>query len=184
MTRGMLRITEKHKLVITAAAAAAAVGIAGWGYGRAALRVTGGDAVRAALQEKIGRRTEERHRAKLSDAVMKRRAQDLARVTTFLIDRRSPVAFLEAVERAAARTGNTIAIDVDEGKSSESFLRFRFTAEGGERSIIRFVQALELLPYRLDIREMAFQNLITETAEGGERGGSARLVLALDVAAQ
>lgn len=184
MTKPLFRIRAGQKFAVTVVAAATAVLLAAWGFGNAAAGIAGGGAARAAVREKIAHRAEERRRAKLSEAVMAHRADDVARIAAFPISRASPVAFLEAVEGMAARTGATVAIDVDEGRTTETSLRFRFTVEGIEQNVLRFVQALELLPYRLDILEMGLQNTSPETPDGGRRAPRARLVLALDVVAR
>lgn len=184
MTKPIFRIRAGQKFTVTVVAAAAAVLLAAWGFGNAAARVAGGEAARTLVQEKIARLAEERHRAKMSVAVMARRADDLGRIAAFPVPRTSPVAFLEAVEGVAARTGNAIVVEIDEGRSTETSLHFRFTVEGTEQSVLRLVQALERLSHRLDIKEMSLQNMIADSPEGAGRSARTRLVLALDVAAR
>lgn len=183
-TNNFFRASAGQKLAAVAAAAAVVFLLVVWIFGAAMQQVTAGDAVRAAIREKIAHRAEERNRARVAEELMRERADDLARITGFFVDRHSPVGFLEAVEDVAGRTDNTIAIDVDEALSGEYTLHFRFAVAGGERDVLRFVQALELMPYRLRITEMALKNGSFESAPGSERAPLTRLTLAIDVSAR
>ena len=179
---GMARVSAQYKLAIVGAAASAVLLLAVLGFGYVVSEIRRGDAARRELQIKIAEVGEERRLARVSEGLLRKREEDSTRIRRFFADRKNPLAFIEAAEHAAARTGNTVALDIDEGGSREQALRFQLTVEGEERGLLRFIAALELLPYRIDMEEMVFQSQASEGSAGGRpQGPSARLVLALHV---
>lgn len=191
MTAGtMLRLTPQHKLAAIAAAALVMISFAAWGFGRAVAGVRQGEAARRIVQEKITDAAEQRRQARISGALLQQRNKDLARIARFFVNRKNPIAFIEAVERAGAETYSDTHLDIDEGRSSEWTLRFRFTVQGAKDDLLRFVRVLELLPYSIDMQEMVFQDIVPDGSGGSReqglaaRGGAARLLLSLDVGAR
>lgn len=175
-----LRVSTAQKLVLSAVASCAAVALAAWGFGIAVDHIRYGEVAHTDLRQKIEDLADERRRARVSEGLLRGRESDIARITAIFANRRSPVAFIEAIERAAAETGSTIVVDIDEGASTDVSLRFRLSLEGGEQGLLNFVRTLELMPAKVAIRDITYQ-------KGGVEGGRvsmARLLLSLDVAAR
>ncbi len=179
-----IRIGARQKLILAALAALCVLGSASWGFWRVTRAVRRSDFVLGEIQSKIDGLVDERRRAQVLEAVLEKRKRDLGRITEFFVDRERPIAFIEAVERAAAATGNTIAIDVDEGAGGGQVLLFRFTAEGTEANLLRYVRLLETLPYKLEIGEITYQKIPSDSSSGPGSKPPARLLLTLGVRAR
>lgn len=175
-----LRISPVQKLVLAAGASCAGVALAAWGFGIAVDCIRFGEVAQTDLRQKIEDLADERRRARISEGLLRERQDDIARITAIFADRQSPVAFIEAIERAASQTGSMVVVDIDEGTSTEISLRFRLSLEGREQGLLNFVRVLELMPAKVAIRDLTYQK---GAAEGG-RVSMARLLLSLDVAAR
>ena len=188
MTMEFLRISPSRKFAAVSAAAFIVVALAAGGFVQAVGTIRRDEYVRNATRQKINDLADERRRSRLSEGLLRERLEDIRRIGAFFVDRRSPIAFIEAVETAAARTENTIVLDVDESASGESALHFRLTVEGREDNLLRFARFLELLPYAIDIQDLIFQKTAADngsgTVSGVPREDTARLLLSLDVAAR
>ncbi|OGZ96772.1 MAG: hypothetical protein A3J10_02425 [Candidatus Sungbacteria bacterium RIFCSPLOWO2_02_FULL_54_10] len=190
MTFTTLRIPARYTFVAVSVVALAAVGIAAWGFAQAIAIVWQGHAAQAEIRQNIGVRAEERQSARASEVLLRNRQEDIRRIGAFFVPRHGPIAFIEAVEYVASRTGNTISLDIDENVGGERALRFRLTVEGGANGLVDFMRAVELLPYKIDIQDMVFQD--TSPAGGAlpgktpsvRREAPARLLLSLDVSAR
>ncbi|MDZ4284390.1 MAG: hypothetical protein U1A28_01020, partial [Patescibacteria group bacterium] len=156
MTMPTLHIPPNQKFAVAVAAAFVVVGIAAWGFGQAVAIVRQGHSAQSEIRQKSDMLAEERRSARASEVLLREREKDISRISTFFVSRRSPIAFIEAVEYAAGKTGNTIVLDIDESAGGESALRFRLMAEGKESGLLVFLRALELLPYKIDIQDMLF----------------------------
>lgn len=180
----MSGITAIHKLWATAAIAALVLIAGGWGFGRMSHRVIQSDLALAEIQSRIGASAEERRGVRSLEEILKKRQPDLDRISAFFVPRERPIAFIEQVERLAASTGNSIAIDVDDGRSNEEALVLRFTVEGGEKNMLRYVRLLEAMPYKIEMEEMIFQKVALETRSDTKPIPPARLIIALRVRAR
>jgi len=94
------------------------------------------------------------------------RAADLERIKGFFVSRSEPVAFVETLEAVAKNTGNRITLTVDEGANPGANLVFRATLDGTQGSVIRFVRALEYLPYLVHVQEISFQHVAADKSAG------------------
>ncbi|MDP3710369.1 MAG: hypothetical protein Q8R29_01450 [bacterium] len=102
----------------------------------------------------------ERKAIRLAEATMGERSDDLARINKVLINKEKPVDFVEDLEGLAKASGNLFVIDLDENKSGESKdLFFRLAVDGTEKSVMRYLKALELMPYKISIKELALQQI-------------------------
>ena len=180
MTMIAFRIPPSQKFAVAAAASFVVVALSSWGFVRAVVGVQQGHGVQADIRQKIGTLAEERGRARASEALLTEREDDIRRISAFFLDRRNPIAFIEAVEHVAEKTGTTITLEIDEQAGGDHALRFRLALEGRENALYGFVRVLELLPYKIDIQDMLFQNVSSESTP--PRGRSlARLLLSVDV---
>lgn len=184
MTIAIMRISPSQKFAVASVAAFTVVVLAAWGFGRAVAVVRHGRIMQADIRQKIDVLADERQRARSSQTLLNDREGDLRRINAFFVDRESPIAFIEAVENAARKTGNTVVLDIDEQAGGDTVLRFRLTLEGKESGLGDFVTVLELLPYRIDVQDMVFQSMMTETGSVASDKAPARLLLSLDVSAR
>lgn len=132
------------------------------------------------IQSKIDGLARERVDAKLIERLFGERKDDYMRIKEFYADSEQPVAFLKNLEAFARATGNTLAIDVNEGGSDARHLSFRLALEGKEKDLLAYVRLLERAPYLVEIMEVLYQNLALEESR---RAGSppARLNITLQV---
>ena len=183
MTIATFRIPPSQKFAVAAAASFAVVALSSWGFFRAVAGVQQGHGVQADIRQKIDTLAEDRQRARASETLLTERESDISRISAFFLDRSNPIAFIEAVERAAEKTGATITLDIDEQAGGDNALRFRLALEGGENVLYDFVRVLELLPYKIEIQDMLFQNVSSESTPSQGRS-LARLLLSVDVTAR
>lgn len=147
----------------------ASVGVFAWLAQSVAREVGRREAIVARIAELAGERAGVRAVSLLSEE----RAADLERIRKFYVSRSEPVAFVEALEAAAKNTGNRITLAVDDGAHAGANLVFRATLDGTQGSVIRFVRALEHLPYLVHAQEISFQHVV-----GDKSGGSgARMIV-------
>lgn len=185
MALSALHISSRQKLSAVSAAAGIALALAGWGFWRGVWEIRQGELRQAYILQRIADLSDERRRARVSEGLLRERQDDLRRISAFFAPRKSPIAFIEAAESAAARTGTVIVLDADEKASSDTALRFRVTIQGTADHLLDFVRVLELLPYPIDIRDMVFQNIPADSVlSAADKTPSARLLLSLDVGAR
>lgn len=178
-----LRVASMQKVVAAGAAMALVLGLGGWGFWRLTLRIWQSDFVVRELQSKIETLREDRERAGDLAMILERHKSDLERINGFFVKRERPVGFIEALERIAVASGNTIVIDVDEGRNDERHLGFRLTVEGEEKNLFRYARLLETLPYKLEMGEIMFQRRASDSSSP-RTGGTNRLILSLRVRAR
>lgn len=132
------------------------------------------------IQSQLDALTRERADAKVVERLLGERKKDRIRIKEFYADAKQPVAFFEDIEALARASGNTLAIDLDEGRSDARHLGLRLTLEGEEKSLLAYVRLLERVPYHVEITEVLYQNLASEASH---RAGSpsARFNIALQV---
>lgn len=187
MTLSALHISSRQKLAAVSGAACVALALAAGVFWLAVDEIRQGERRQAYIQQRVEDLADERRRTRVSEGLLRDRQEDIRRISAFFAPRKSPIAFIEAAEGAAARTGNTIVLDADETASTETALRFRVTVQGGADHLLDFVRVLELLPYPIDIRDMVFQNA-SQNASGAVPATDAipvaRLLLSLDVGAR
>lgn len=185
MTMPVLHISSRQKLAAMSGAAVIALAFAAWVSWRAVDEISQSERRQDVIRQKIEDLAAERRRARASEELLRKRHADIRRISGFFADRKSPIAFIEAAEAAAARTGTIIVLDADEAASSDTALRFRVTVQGGADRLLDFVRALELLPYPIDIRDIVFQNASTGgAAPAADDTRFARLLLSVDVGAR
>lgn len=179
-----IRANARQKLIAASAAACLILAGAGWGFWRVTRAVWRSDFVLGETQSKIDGLADERRQARALEMILESRKEDLTRIAEFFADRERPIAFIESVERAAAASGNKIAIDAEEGAGDPEALRFRITAEGTEAGLLRYVRLLEALSYKLEMEEITYQKTQSDPFAVGGPKPSARLLVALRVRAR
>lgn len=106
-----------------------------------------------------------REAARIASAIIRNRQNDIQRVNNFFVDKNKPINFVEDLESSAKRLGNDFIIDLDEGRSKGGLVYFRLTVSGTEKSTRQYLKLLELMPYKISIEEMEYQDL----GKGGVR---------------
>ena len=107
----------------------------------------------------------ERKAIRLAEATIKEHQEDLARINKIFINKEKPVEFVEDLESLAKISGNLFVIDLDETKSAEGKdLFFRLAVDGNQASVTRYLKALELMPYKMSVKEAAFQRIDSDKA--------------------
>ncbi len=92
-------------------------------------------------------------------ALLQERRRDIGRITAFLIDRESPVSFIETIEGLARTTGNRLELTLNENSRREQELAFIAMVEGTESSVMRYLRLLELLPYAITYDTMRLERV-------------------------
>lgn len=185
MTLPALHISSRQKLAAVSGAACIALALAAGIFWRAADEIYQGERRQQGIRQRIEDLGAQRRRARISEGLLRERQADIRRIRAFFADRKSPIAFIEAAEGAAARTDTTTVLDADEKASSDTVLRFQMTIQGDTDHLLDFVRMLELLPYPIDIRDMVFQNASGAGAvSAADAIPVARLLLSLDVGAR
>lgn len=159
-----INLSSRQKLFLTAAIFLAGAVFWVWLWIGFLYRVKNAGATLQDLKGQIPALEEKRKLAGEMQALFKNRTGDLEKIRSFLISKDRPVVFIESLEELARKTRNRIAINFDEGKSKDQNLFFRLTLEGGEENVLKYLQLLELMPYKLKVEEVSIQKL---TSAGG-----------------
>lgn len=119
------------------------------------------EASRAALEEsqnRVALLEDQRFQARILMELLKKRAHDLERVRTlFIVDHERPIAFIEAMEALAERTGASIKLTIDSNNRDAKILGLHAVITGSEANVQTMLRAVELVPYQISIDELAFQ---------------------------
>ena len=111
------------------------------------------------LEGKIVELEAKRKEAGDIQTLLQDRAEDLAKINSFSVNKERPVIFIEDLEDAARKTQNRVIIDFDEGRSRDKNIFFRLTIEGSKDSVLKYLKLLEFMPYQIKVEEMAWQKL-------------------------
>ncbi|MDZ4299800.1 MAG: hypothetical protein U1A26_02675 [Candidatus Sungbacteria bacterium] len=126
---------------------------------------------RAMLEESQSRAAilkDQRSQARILAGLLKKRADDLERVRALLILYRDrPVAFVEAIEALAQRTGTFVKLTIDSNNQEAMILAFHAVITGSEASVRTMLRAVELMPYHVSIDELRFQGNREAIGGGG-----------------
>jgi len=173
----MTQLSPKKKFVISALGTSLILGVGLWGFWRMSHRVARADIVLAEIQGKIDGLFEERRQSRTLEAILVKYRDDIRRIEEVFVDRARPVAFIEAIEELASKTGNAIAIEVNEPGSEKRALSFRITLEGERDNLLTYIRLLENLPYKIETTEMFFQKDVADFASVPKPRPPARLLL-------
>lgn len=142
-------------------------------------------AARSAIASRISILAHERAAAGAAKRGSEARAADIERIRGFFVRRDQPIAFVEQLEAMAKRTGNSVALDVDESSGAGGDLVFRITLRGTRATVVRFIRALEAAPHLTRVEEMHFQDTGgEEIARSAGPEADARLLLKVRVKTQ
>lgn len=176
-----MRITPLKKNVALAFAAVFLLSVSAGGFAFAARSVARGSAARSAIAARINDLARERAAASAGSSRSRERSADLERIKNFFVRRSQPVAFVEQVEATAKHTGNIATLDADDQSGAGDGLVFRITLEGTRKTVVRFVRALDSMPYLARVEEMNFQAVRAEEGESFAPEPGARLLLTVRV---
>lgn len=126
------------------------------------MRILDGIQARESIVPEIHRMSGERALERGVGSLIVSRQNDLYRIGAFFVDRARPLDFVKSLQRAARMTGNFAEFTVDERASSGGDLLFHASVEGTGRSVMRYMQALEVLPYIVSVEEMNFEKISAE----------------------
>lgn len=178
-----MRLTPSHQFIAVTALSLLIVSGAGFVFWRLSESVVRNDAAVSEIRSRIDGFVQERAAAKALGAILVKRQDDLVRIGRFFIDRRQPVAFLEALEALARATGNAVVIELDEGRSDRQYLGFRITVDDDWQGILHYVELFEKMPYVIEIQEITYQNLVADSSRKIS-GPSGRLIVSFRVGAR
>ena len=151
------RFSLQYKCMITAAGAVFLVGLCAALFGWLNMRVGGLQLRLTNIQERTEALSEERESAKRICNLFAERHEDVARINNFFVDEKSPITFIEALEELGRTTRNLVTIDLDQAFSKDGLLGFRLNVEGSEESLLRYLSAVELMPYEITVEEWSFR---------------------------
>ncbi len=154
-------------------------------------------ASRAALEESQNRVVileDQRSQARILAGLLKKRAHDLDRIrNVFIVDRKRPIAFIDAMEALAQGTGTSIKMTIDPNNKDPQVLGFQAVIAGSETGLRTMLRAVELAPYQISIDNLIFQDgreaaggighAVRTLSGNGGNGDSATLTLTLLVKA-
>lgn len=126
----------------------------------------------------IGASEKKRIQARSTGILLERRAEDIARIERVQVNRQEPVPFIELLEMIADRTGNKIALAIEESAADTNTIGFRATVSGTAASVRHFLRAVESAPHFIEIQEIIFERIGPE-----DLGPRATLTLAIRVGA-
>lgn len=154
-----MKFIHRQKFFLTIAVATAGMGFFGWMMGWLLIQINEVGVTLRGVAEKMAKLEVERKTARGAHVFLKERAEDLAKINNFFVDRERPVEFIENLEEIAKKTKNQIVIDFDEGRSKERNLFFRLVVDGSEASIRKYLKLLELMPYKIKVGDLTFQKI-------------------------
>lgn len=161
-----MQLTPAKKNVAVIAACILAFGVSVGVFILLVRSVTGEAERREAIIARIEELAGERAGVRAVSLLSGKRAADLERIKKFFVSRSEPVAFVETLETVAKDTGNRITFAVDEGAHAGANLVLRATLAGTQGSMMRFVRALEHVPYLVHVQEISFQRVAADKSGG------------------
>ena len=177
------RFTAGKKIIFACVISGAAVAVAGWAFFWLAGSIAGGGAVRDAIIVRTRAVAAQRESARVGSQVLESRAADIARIKSFFINRRDPVAFVDDLERTVRATGSTVALAVDESAGTGADLVFHATVQGTQENILRSVRAMDFLPYFARIEEVGFARAPANNFGAPGAGNMIQAILTIRVSA-
>lgn len=163
------------------AASAILAGVSIWTYVYMASSIARAKTALVEVKQEIISAEAERKEARSLKKTLEERDADIARINKFIINRQSPIEFIEELENLARRTQNSIILDVQNEKNGPD-LSFRLTLEGSQDSVTKYLRALELLPYEIQVEDIAYQRVSSDPRVAGSSAFS-RLILSIKVKA-
>ena len=129
-------------------------------------------------ETRIAEAKELREAAKSHSIVLRERQYDIARVESFFINPRKPIAFIERLEGLAHLTRNQFDFTIENtDEDQKSTLVFHLRIDGTQQSVRMMLRAIELLPYPVHVQEI----IIQQTGQTISSGSSTLLTLILGV---
>ena len=126
------------------------------------------------LFSKIEALREQRMQAQRVKNLLGERKGDIERIKNFFVNRELPIRFIELLENAARRTGNTIVLNAENNPSRAHIVTFRISIKGTRQSVTTFFDVMDALPHEININSLRYTAPQTR--------GSAEAEIAFDVA--
>ena len=111
------------------------------------------------LEMKIKSLETERKEARTAAALMEERKEDINSINNFFVDRGNLLPFIEELERLAKDSHNIIALDLNEQGNTSDILTFRLTIEGTQKTALKYLELLEMMPYEIIIEDLTSQKI-------------------------
>ena len=160
-----MRDIFSHKIFITSLISAVLLVSLIWSFLRLNSEADGLRAKLNDIQTKILFTEQERKAIRLAQITKDEYESDLKRISRIFVNKDQPIELVEDLESLAKASGNLFVIDLDENKSAEGKnLFFRIAVDGTQASVMRYLRALELMPYKISVSEMVFQKVDSEKA--------------------
>ncbi len=183
-----MKFSSRQKLFLTIAVSLTVLSFLSWVLAKLLNQAKTASTVLRGSAEKIFELEAKRKLADEMRILIKDRAEDLAKINKFFVDRERPVEFIENLEEVGKKTKNRVFIDFDEARSKGKNLYFKLTIEGSENSTRQYLKLLELMPYKVRVEDLNFQKMtISETPtfvrqpKGSEISLSHRLIVLIGV---
>ena len=154
-----MRFNPFQKLILTFFLTALVVLLTGTGYFWLVSQIKNLEGSIRSIKSELILLEKERTAVRKINFWLEEKNSDVARIKKFFVERDEIVEFIETLEGLAKNSGNKIALDYDEFKSQGEYLFFRLTADGTEKSVRRYLEAMEFLPYEIRTADIAFQKL-------------------------
>lgn len=143
-----------------------------WIFWSVASGVSGGVENLKSIEARAISLERDRKKARAFEALSEERRSDFQRLRLLSPHKERPVELIEQLEELAKNTKNSIAIDVDEGRSkTNGGLFFRLTAEGSLASTRDYLRALELMPYVVGVEDLVLQEISAGVLPGSSPAG-------------
>ncbi len=147
--------------------ALALVGIAASGWWWLSSQIARFEETLAAINEQLASLEATRISARSGAVMLETRRADLEKLRMFFADKDRPIAFIEAIEELARRTGTTATLTIAEGVNTSDAVPFKMIIEGREDRALAMLKLVELMPYQIAITDLSFQR----STRNDERAG-------------
>ena len=110
-------------------------------------------------------RARERMQARNSVVILRNHTKDIIRMQQFFVDP-EPIAFIKKLKETGTALQVQTTLGVGQAVTSDSKqIVFQISAEGTEKNVLQYLQALEYLPYITEMRDFTFSRLPTEAGQ-------------------
>ena len=107
-------------------------------------------------------REQERMQARNSVVVLHNRTKDIARMQQFFVDP-EPIAFIKKLKETGTALQVKTTLGLGQAATPDTRqIVFQISADGTEKNVLEYLQALEYLPYITEFRDFTFSRLPTE----------------------
>ncbi|MBI2054267.1 MAG: hypothetical protein HYT36_02955 [Candidatus Staskawiczbacteria bacterium] len=116
---------------------------------------------------------------------------NLEKIDQLFIDKKSPVYFIEFLEKTAFESGihpeislSPYSLEETEEEEGKTIITFQFFSSGDYLSILKFTKLLETGPYLVQIKNLTIKNSESESLSAGNFSGKVDAAFLITVFAQ